>query len=156
MNQPTSDTSSPIPKAQREIYSKYPRLESGFPVASLDPVPIETRDKEIDSIWRECVPFFKMYMNDIVITFDKTHIQFNRSTPSSALNVIRDTILKRLAFDGVKTGNIGMLHNQHHQTLELTTPGYQRTSSALQKEIFSLIAVKQATVFAAPTPEKKT
>lgn len=152
MDQPPSD-SSPVPIAKRQVVCRFSRLESGFPVASLDPAPIEAREKEIDSIWREAVPFFKMYMNDIIITFDKTHIQFHRSSPSSALNIVRDAILKRLAFDGVKTGNIAMMQNQHHYTMELITPGYQKTSATLQKEIFSLIAVKLPPKVDAP-PDK--
>ena len=141
MNQPT-DSSSPIPKAQREIVCKYSRLDTGFPVASLDPAPIEARTREIDSIWREALPNFKMYLNDIVITFDRTNLQFHKNTPHPSLNAVRDAILKRLVFDGIKSGHISMPQNHQHVSLELTTPGFQKASLTLQREIFALIAIK--------------
>lgn len=148
---PTSNNSSPVPITQREIVSKFPRLENGHPVASLDPKPIASRDGDINSIWRFATPHFKMYMDDIVIKFDVAIIQFNRSTPPAALNAVREGILKRLAYDGIKTGRITMTQNHQHQSLELGTPGFQMAPSVLQKEIFSLITVKREPNFSPPS-----
>ena len=154
MDQPSSADSSPVPIAKRQTVSKYPRLDTGFPVASLDPEPIHQRDREVDAIWRESVQFFKMYLNDVTITFDKIHLLFNRATAPSPLNVIRAAILKRLEFDGIKTGNIAMLPNQQNLMMELTMRGFPNAATTFQKEVFSLIAVIRPPDFAKPLPQK--
>ena len=142
-----SEDSSPIPKAQREVVSKYPRLENGHPVGSLDPEPIKLRDKEIDAIWRAVVQYFKMYLDDIVIVFDVASLKFNRSATPMMLNSVREAILKRLAYDGIKAARISMPQNLQHYSLELVTPGHQHTLNVLHKEIFSLVEVKRAPDF---------
>jgi len=136
-----SPKEDPTPKAPREVLSKYPRLENGFPVGSLDPVPIKKRDADIDAIWKSSVQHFKAYLDDIVVSFDVADIRFNRQTSSQAINAVRDAIYKRLTYDGIKSGRISMPSTQQHISLELLTPGYQVTASALQKEIFSLITI---------------
>jgi hypothetical protein len=139
----TPDSSSPIPAAKRETVSKYPRLESGFPVASLDPTPIQKRDAEIDMIWKSSLPHLKQYLNDVLTKFDSADIQFNRAAASHGLNTVREAVLKRLAYDGITTGRISMPQTQQHYSLELVIPGYQQTPTVLRNEIFSLIAVKR-------------
>ena len=141
MNLPPKD--NPTPKAPREALSKYPRLENGHPVGSLDPVPIKKRDAEIDAIWKSSVQHFKAYLDDIVVNFDVADIRFNRQTSSQAINAVRDAIYKRLTYDGIKSGRISMPSTQQHINMELMIPGYQITASVLQKEIFSLITIER-------------